>query len=88
MAYGAPQQGSDPSLSHDLSHSCGNARSLTHCARLGIKPVTHHSQDAADPIAPQWELLFAFILIDNQHLLSRHGVPIVAHLVKDLILSL
>ena len=28
-----PGQASNPSLGHDLSHSCGNAGCLTHCAR-------------------------------------------------------
>ena len=36
-----PGQGSDVSHSHNLSHSCGNARSLTHCARPRIE---HRSQ--------------------------------------------
>lgn len=43
-----PGQGSDPSRSCDPNHSCGTAGSLTHCAGLGIKPVTWHSQDATD----------------------------------------
>ena len=38
-----------------------NARSLTHCARPGIKPVSQHSQDTTNPVAPQWELLETFI---------------------------
>ena len=33
-------QRSDPSHYCNLSHSCGNTRSLTHCAGLGIKPVS------------------------------------------------
>ena len=41
-----PGQGSDLSQSHDLSHSCGNMGSLTHCARLGIEPASQCSQDA------------------------------------------
>ena len=49
-------QGSDLSHSCDLSRSCGNAGSLTHCARLGIEPVSQTSQEAADLAAPQWEL--------------------------------
>ena len=49
-------QGSDLSLSWHLGQSCSNARSLTQCARLGIKPVTQGSQAALDPIAPQWNL--------------------------------
>ena len=28
---------------------------LTHCVRPRIEPVSRHSRDAADPIAPQWE---------------------------------
>ena len=34
----------------DLSHTCGNARSLTHCAGPGIKPMFQHSQDALIPL--------------------------------------
>ena len=48
---------SGPSHSCDLSHSCGNARTLTHCARPGIEPASQCSQDTADSIAPHWELL-------------------------------
>ena len=33
-----------------------HARSLIHCAGLGMEAASQHSQDAADPIAPQWEL--------------------------------
>ena len=33
-------QGWDLSCSFHLHHSCGNARSLTHCARTGIKPAS------------------------------------------------
>ena len=40
----------------DLSHSCGHTGSATHCAGLGIKSEPQSSQDAADPITPQWEL--------------------------------
>ena len=50
-------QGSDLSHSHNLSRSCGNAGTLTHCTRLGIEPATQCSQDAADPIIPQREIL-------------------------------
>ena len=39
-----------------LCWSCSNTRSLTHCARLGIEPVSQCSRDPADPIVPQWEL--------------------------------
>ena len=44
-----PGQGSDPRYSFDPSCSCGKARSLTHCARPGIKPT---SQDIVDPVGP------------------------------------
>ena len=36
-----PGQGLNLSCSWDLCHSCGNARSLTHCAGRGIEPVIH-----------------------------------------------
>ena len=49
-------QGSDLNCSCDLRQSCSNAGSLTHCAGPGIKPASQHSQDAADPAAPQQEL--------------------------------
>ena len=44
-----PGQGSDLNYHWDLSHRCSNARSLTHCAQLGIKPVSQHSQHTANP---------------------------------------
>ena len=47
-----PGQGSDLSHKCDLSHSCGNARFLTHGARLGIEHVFLRSQDTALPVAP------------------------------------
>ena len=55
-------QGSDPSCSCNLSHSCGNAGSLTHCARLEIEPVSQGSQDAVNPDGPQQELRESFHL--------------------------
>ena len=33
-------QGSDPSCSCNLNHSCGKPGALTHCARLGIEPAS------------------------------------------------
>ena len=48
-------QGLDPSHSQDI-RSCGNAGSLTHYARPGIKPASQHSQHATDPVVPQQEL--------------------------------
>ena len=52
-----PGQGSDPSCSLDLSQSCGNARSITHCAEPGIKTISQHFQDTTNSTVPQWELL-------------------------------
>ena len=50
-----PCQGSNRSHSHDLSHSSGNARSFTHC--VADRTWTQCSQDTANPIAPQPDLL-------------------------------
>ena len=50
-------QGSVPSHSCDLQHSCGNTRSLTHSAWLGIKAESQCSRNATNPTVPQWELL-------------------------------
>ena len=40
----------------DVSHSCSNARSLTHCAGPGIESATQCFRDTANPISPQQEL--------------------------------
>ena len=45
-----PGQGSDPSHSHGLGHSCGNARSLTHCVGPGIEPAIQHSKRLLIPL--------------------------------------
>ena len=45
-----PGWGSELSCSCDLSRSCGNARSLTHCAERGIKPASQRSQDVQIPL--------------------------------------
>ena len=50
-------QGSDLSHSLDQSWSCGNTRSLTHCAGLRIEPMSLCSQGTTNPVAPQQELL-------------------------------
>ena len=47
-------QGLDSSHSRNLNRSCGNAVPLTHCAGWGSG--SQSSQDASDPVAPQWEL--------------------------------
>ena len=41
-------QRSDPSRSYKLHHGCGNTRSLTHCARLGIEPVSQRCRDVTN----------------------------------------
>ena len=53
-------QGSDPSCSCELSLSCGNAGSLTHCDKMGIIPSSQHSQDTTNPNAPQRKLPNSF----------------------------
>lgn len=54
VAYGVPgAKGQIWTAVYNLSHGYGNAGSLTHCAQLGIKPMSQWSQDAADPIGPQ-----------------------------------
>ena len=68
-----PGQGSDPSHSFDLCCSCDKARSLTHCAESGIKPASQHSQDAADPIAPQWELLIWLLIYSVNFVLHLYA---------------
>ena len=55
----------NPGLYEWLRCNWGSARSLIHCVRLGIKPVSHHSQDAANPIMPQWELLTCVLKVEN-----------------------
>ena len=53
-----PGQGSDPSHNCDLSH--GNAKSLTHCARLRTEDSSQRSQD---PVGPQREFLHLLISV-------------------------
>ena len=60
-------QGSDLSCSCHLSPSCGNARSLTHCARPGIERASQCSQDGTDPIVPQRELRFCLLTVSNPY---------------------
>lgn len=46
-------QGEDSSRSYDPQHRCSNTRSLTCCARSGMKPASQCSRDAANPTARQ-----------------------------------
>lgn len=58
------------SCRRDLGRTCGNVGSfnplvatqnpLPHCARPGVQP-SQHSRDAADPVAPKWELPAEFL---------------------------
>lgn len=41
--------------------SCGNTRSPTQCARLGINLESQGSRDGANLVAPQWELLRHYV---------------------------
>ena len=56
-------QGLNLSHSCDLHHSCSNTGSLTHCARLGMEPVSQSSRDATNFVVPQRELLCKNFLI-------------------------
>ena len=48
----------DRILAADVTYAAAVAAPdpLTHCSRLGMKPVSTHCRDAADPVVPQWEL--------------------------------
>ena len=74
-----PGQGSDLSCSCDLSHSCGNARSLTGCARPGIKSASQCSKDTTNPIVPQQEFLKTLLFL----LCSLCGVEIIKYLIRN-----
>ena len=67
-----PGQGSYLNCSGDQPHSCGNAISLTHYARLGIEPASQCSQETANPIASQWEILLP-LLKNNRPLFFQHS---------------
>ena len=51
-------QGSDLSYSCDLRCSCSNDGSLSHWVGLVIEPGFQYSRDNANPIVPQWELIY------------------------------
>ena len=50
LSCGVPGPGIRSQPQSRPKRSCGNTRSLTHCARSGIEPVSQHSQDMAYPI--------------------------------------
>lgn len=74
MEYGVPGPG--VSCMCDLSHSCGNVGSLTHCVGPGMAPASQRSRYTADPTAPQGELLtislFPYIPPNILVLLKHH----------------
>ena len=72
-AYGVPWPGISPSHSCDLCCSCSNARSLTHCAGLGIEPSSQCSRDTANPVAPPWELRDIVFLSSYKRLNNSWG---------------
>ena len=61
---------SGPSHRCTLSHSGSNAGSLSHCAGMEMEPASQHSQDAANPVAPQRELLLFLIYQKTYPLIS------------------
>ena len=71
-------QGLDLSHICDLHCSCGTAGSLTHCAELGIEPVTHCSRNTANPNAPQWELVLC-IFKNLRETLSNQNLWLIHH---------
>ena len=48
---------SGPGIRSEPQQLWHNTGSLTHCAGSGIELVSQYSEDAADPVVPQWELL-------------------------------
>ena len=66
-------QGSYLSRNLNLSWSCSNTRSLTHCAGPGIKQESQCSQDVTNPVVPQWKLLILLLFFVHRVLsLSPH----------------
>ena len=55
-SIGVPRPGIRSEPQSQPTPRCGNSWSLTHYARPGIEPSSQDSQDAKDPIVPQWEL--------------------------------
>lgn len=55
-AYGAPAPGIRSEPRCELSCQCDTIRSLARYAEPGVKPILPYVQDAANPVAPQWEL--------------------------------
>lgn len=69
-------QGSDLGHSHNLSCSCGNGGSLTHCAGLGSEPVSQRSQNTLHAVAPQPERAVFFLKKSPCHSWARWGVDL------------
>ena len=65
VVFGVLGQGSDLSHSCGQHHTCGNARSLTHCARPGIKPASQPCEEATNPIVPQRKLPPSYFYVQS-----------------------
>ena len=63
----SPGQGMNPSCICGLCHSCHNARSLTHCARLGIKPAMPQKQVRSSTHCTTVGTPVIYVLVDNSH---------------------
>ena len=68
-------QGSDPSCSCNLRHSCGNAGSA-HCARPGIEPASQCSRDSANLLCTSGATPLLLLMVPP-------GVPAAAQWVKN-----
>ena len=68
-----PGQGSYLSYSHALICSHGSTGSPTHSVGPGIEPVPQRSQDTANPIAPQQEVLLVFFFVRNLCISRKEG---------------
>ena len=54
-----PGQGSDPTY----AAAAAAPYPLTHCVRQGIEPASWRCRDAADPVAPEQEVLKSFFFL-------------------------
>ena len=61
FVFASLSQGSDPSCScHSFGSSGPSTLWIPHLCQAGIKPASQCSRNAADLMAPHWELLFRF----------------------------
>ena len=71
IAYGVPGPGirSEPQLGPKLQHRW-ILNPLCPLCQAGVEPVSQCSQDTANPIAPQWELLL-WVFITRSYLTNQ-----------------